>query len=225
MRAACPEIGRVDDIPNGVDTARFAKLVGRPADLHPVIEPRRYFLFIGRLELRKAVDILLHATSNILDRCPHHVVIAGKGPKAEELEQLAQRLGLSSRVHFLGQVQGDAKTYLLQNSLATVVCSRFYEGLPLVVLESYASGRPVIATDVPGMVDVIHHEETGLCVPQENSAALAHAMLQTALNPQRAEQWGSNARKLAQSYDWSNVARRHLELFAELKARKDKLAA
>jgi len=133
-------------------------------------------------------------------------------------------LGLDQRVCFLGAVAGAAKTYLLQNALATVVPSRQWEAFPLVPLESFAAGRPVIGTQLPGLDEAIEPGRTGLLIPPESTTALEEALLAAARDVARMDALGAAARRVAQGYDWAEIARRHLELFAELAARK-RLAA
>ena len=92
------------------------------------------------------------------------------------LTALAERLGLASRVHFVGVAEGDRKTWLLQNGLCTILSSRIWEAFPVVLIESYAAGRPVIATDVPGLRERVQPGSTGLLVAPENPRRMAEAI-------------------------------------------------
>src|SRR5439155_13353037 len=96
------------------------------------------------------------------------LVIAGDGQERTTLEAQAARLGLQSRIRFVSAVFGSDKIYLLQNALATVVPSRLADASPLVVLESFAAGVPVIGTSVPGLEDLIEEAKTGWQVPPES---------------------------------------------------------
>ena len=125
-----------------------------------------YLLFLGRLDARKGVDVLLNALA-AADRCRLDLVVAGKGPESAALTALAQRLGLASRVHFVGVAEGDRKIWLLQNGLCTILSSRIWEAFPVVLIESYAAGRPVIATDVPGLRERVQPGRTGLLVARK----------------------------------------------------------
>jgi glycosyltransferase involved in cell wall biosynthesis len=216
-RAACPRVRRIERIPNGVDLARFALPVARPAGLNPAIQPGRYLLSIGRLETRKGVDVLLRSFAQAAKQCDDlRLVVAGRGPEQASLEALAAGLELGGRVCFVGQAEGDVKTYLLQNGLCTVAATRTWEAFPLVVLESYAAGRPVVGTQVPGLIDVIQPGRTGLLVPAEDVEALTRALLQVAHQRELPERWGAEARRTAQDYDWRSIAGRHLALFEDL---------
>ncbi|MGA2063453.1 MAG: glycosyltransferase family 4 protein [Thermoguttaceae bacterium] len=223
-RAICPRLRRLERIPHGVDTRRFATPVARPEDLDPSLQPGRYFLFLGRLDRRKGVDVLLRAFARVAARCPIGLAVAGAGAEQSALESLSAHLGIEGRVCFVGQVETARKTYLLQNALATVMPSRQWEAFPLVLLESFAAGRPVIGTRLPGIGDVIEPGRTGFVVPPEYTGPLEEALVEAAGDPARMDAFGAEARRTAQHYEWAGIARRHLALFTELAGRK-RLAA
>ena len=135
-----------------------------------------------------------------------------------------QRLGLARQVHFVGQTAGQQKLWLLQNGLCTVVPSRIWEAFGVVAVESLAAGRPVIASQLPGLADLIQHGRTGLLVPPESPQRLAEAIRQIVLDPQLADELGNAARRFVRAFDWRNIAQRHLDLFEELIASKRRLA-
>jgi len=224
LRETYPGLRQIVDIPNGVDVERFTIAVPRPVELDRTIRPQQYLLYLGRLDARKGVDVLLNALAVAGDRCRLTLAVAGKGPESAPLNALADRLGLASRVRFLGQADGERKTWLLQNGLCTVVASRIWEAMPLVVLESYAAGRPVIATDVPGLRERVVHEHTGLLVPPEDPRSMADAVIRMASQRQQADTWGGEARSFVRHFDWNDIAVKHLELFSELIAIKQRNA-
>jgi glycosyltransferase involved in cell wall biosynthesis len=212
----CPRAGHVVDIPNGVDVQSFAAAAGRPSDLDPAIQPRRYALFLGRLKHRKGVDTLLDALATVPAAGGVELVIAGDGGDRDALHAHCKRLGLQARVRFVGVTANPAKTYLLQNALCTVVPSRGWEGFPLVVLESYAAGTAVIATRRPGLDELIQPGRTGLLVPAESPHDLAAALRQAFADPAGMRRLGDQARQVALAYSWETVARRHLALYEQL---------
>jgi glycosyltransferase involved in cell wall biosynthesis len=134
------------------------------------------------------------------------------------LRSLSQSLRLSN-VYFVGRKSGDFATHLLQNALCTIVPSREYEAFGLVVLESHAAARPVIASDLPGLADLISPHQTGLLVPPEDPAALATAIQHLLQNPAAATQMGHAGQLAAQPYAWPQIARRHADLYAHLLTR------
>ena len=207
-------------IPNGVEVEHFAAPVPRPAGIAASIRSKSYLLFLGRLVPRKGIDVLLEAMALLRGRCNLDLVVAGSGPEGSALKALCARLGLASHVHFVGQTAGQKKVWLLQNGLCTIVPSRTWEAFGIVVVESLAAGRPVIASQLPGLADLIQPGRTGLLVPPESPQKLAEAIGQIALDPRRADDWGHAARRSVQVFDWRNIALRHIALFEELIADK-----
>lgn len=130
-------------------------------------------LFIGRLSIEKGVDVLLEALA--AGPAALQLTVLGDGAERADLEALCGRLGLSARVHFAGW-QDDVGPYL--DRAGAVVMPSLREGLPLTAIEAAAAGRPVVASRVGGIPDVIKHGETGLLVEPGQPAALASALSQ-----------------------------------------------
>lgn len=98
-----------------------------------------------------------------------------------------------------------------------VVLPSYREGLPKVLLEAAACGRPVVTTDVPGCRDAIEPGVTGVLVPVQDALALAQAMNELILDPVRCERMGAAGRALAeQAFDVRQVVVAHLNIYAEL---------
>lgn len=122
---------------------------------------------IGRLDRQKGIDVLFDAVAEM----PHvSVLVVGDGPERHSLTAHAERLGLATRVAFVGW-EDDVHARLGQID-ALVLPSR-NEALPLVVLEAMLAGVPVLASDVGGLRECIEHDRTGLLVPPDDAAALA----------------------------------------------------
>jgi glycosyltransferase involved in cell wall biosynthesis len=213
------DAAKIHDIPNGVDLAPFQSPVDRPDGFDSAIRSNSYVLFLGRLSDRKGVDTLIRAIA--ADRAGttrlSWVVIAGSGDQRAELHSLAKSLNVADRVRFVGRVTGPAKIWLLQNAIATAMPSRGWEAFPLTVLESYAAGRPVIGSNIPGMVDVIRPEETGLLVEPDSVEAWAAAIGRVQTDADWVESAGGNARAMAADFGWESIARRHIELYESIR--------
>ncbi len=202
MRQLCPQVPIVN-IPNGVDLTPFAQPAPRPRELPELLQPRGYFLYLGRLKQRKGVDVLLHALAKLPAASARPLVIAGGGEERAALEQLSTHLGLRERVFFVGPVQHPDKAYFLQNAIATVVPSRISEAFGLVALESFAAATPAIGSRLPGLEDVILPDRTGWLVATESTEELAAALHQAACNSQETHRLGRQAHAFAQDFDWS----------------------
>lgn len=123
--------------------------------------PRRegggeYFLYLGRLSNEKDVRLLIDSWCPELGR----LVIAGDGPDAVALRSLGERAG----VEFIGVVPPAEVPFLLARARALLFPSRSFEGMPRAVLEAYAAGVPVIASDAGALPEVVTENETGLLV-------------------------------------------------------------
>jgi glycosyltransferase involved in cell wall biosynthesis len=213
-RRLCPNASSIVRIPNGVDL--FPDIACRPPGLDPSINTGNYLLFLGRFHRRKGVDRLLQAFALAAGGQRFQLVLAGQGNQEPSLRTSVEKLGLDDRVRFAGWVEGDVKTYLLRNALCTVVPSRWPEAFPLVVLENYAASRPVIASAVGGLKELVTANETGILVEPDSLPAWAQAIRQLFDEPHRADLMGQQANRWVQNYSWKRVAERHIDLYAAL---------
>jgi len=132
-------------------------------------------LVLGRLEPQKGHGVLLEALPYVRREFPRiRLVCVGDGCLRQELEQQARTLQLQDAVRFVG-FQSNVTDWFALADIS--VLPSFYEGLPLVAIESLAANCPVVATSVDGTPEVIVNERTGLTVPPGNSAGLANAIL------------------------------------------------
>lgn len=213
----CPTSVPIVDIPNGVDFEDFARPANRrPADIPQELASRKYLLFLGRLSRRKGVDLLIEALGKTQLDKPLDVAIAGSGNERPILEQLASFLPQNLKLHFVGNVAGTRKAWLLQNALCTVMPSRGWEAFPLVLLESLAAGTPVIASDAPGLGDLVRVSQGGLTFPMDSASELARTLESCMADEARLSLLGSRGQIFAARHDWSIVAARHLRLFENL---------
>jgi glycosyltransferase involved in cell wall biosynthesis len=208
---------RIVEIPNGVDLKPFASPAARPEEIDPRIQSGQYVLFLGRLNQRKGADILLDAWA-MCDpkvRSRMMLVVAGDGEERAPLTAQAERLGIASRVSFVGRVGGATKTWLLQNARGVCTPSRGWEAFPLVALEAFAAGKPLIATRIPGLEDRVTPGKTGWLVPPEDPIALASALSQLAAAGAPLHDFAANVRRIADAHGWPSIAARHVDLYRE----------
>ena len=218
-RKLCPQAAdRIVAIPNGVHVEDYAAPVARPATVDEAVRPGQYLLFLGRLDTRKGVHVLLDALALMPDDGSVEVVVAGDGRERANLEAQADRLHLRSRVRFVGMVRGQTKVYLLQNARCVVVPSVGWEGQPMVVLESFAAGRPVVVSDLPGFAGLVRPGKNGWTVPQgcPRSWPGPWDMCSPTTRPWRVPV--PAPRRPARACSWSAIARHHLALYEELLA-------
>jgi glycosyltransferase involved in cell wall biosynthesis len=154
-------------------------------------------LYFGRLSVEKGIADLLRA----MQKLPHlRLIVAGDGPQREELQKLAGSPDLSS-VEFVGHVGREERDSLIANSRFTVLPSHAYETLGKTILESYAEGRTVVASDLGSRRELVQHGETGLLYRTGDVDQLAGAIHSLASKPELAEKMGLAG--------WEMVRQRH----------------
>lgn len=186
------------------------------ADEAPVAresEAPGYLLFVGRLRIRKGVEVLLEAVRRLTEPGPApRLLVAGDGEHRRSLERTAVLLGVADPVRFLGRCGASEVRRLLAGAAALVVPS-LYEGMPLVILEAMEAGVPVVASAVSGIPEVVVDGETGWLVPPEDPALLAAALAEVGEDPAAARERGAaGRRRLDALYRPAVVTRRWLEL-------------
>lgn len=203
--AAGVPAGRVVVAPMGVDIRRF-----RP----PAAGNRSGLLFVGRLVEGKGVDTLIEAFALLAAGHPDlRLVVVGDGPLRPGLEARVMTLGLADRVAFTGALAADAVADAMRGAVVLAMPSRS-EGLGLVAAEALACGCPVVASDIPGVRDVVRHGETGLLIPVGDAPALAAALACVADDPAQAAALAEAGRAHVQStFGWPAVARRYRGLY------------
>jgi glycosyltransferase involved in cell wall biosynthesis len=168
-------------------------------------------LFTGRHIQRKGVPYLIKAMPLLMKSRPVKLQITGDGDRRGEWEELTRSLGLTDVVEFLGFVSTERLAELYRDCDVYVLPAIFddrgdTEGLGVVLIEALSSAKPVVASAVGGIVDVIKHEETGLLVPEKDEAALAAAILRLLDDPELATRLGTAGRRHAESYfDWDRT--------------------
>ncbi|QIL77541.1 glycosyltransferase family 4 protein [Hymenobacter sp. HDW8] len=148
-------------------------------------------LFVGRLTPEKGILVLLDAAEK--GKFPLHII--GDGPLRAEVEEWAARC---SFITYTGFSTRATVALALQHARALVVASTWYEGMPLVVLEAFAAGTPVIASRLGGLGELIQHETNGLHFEAGNADSLITQAQRLCTDAELAATLGQNARK---SYD------------------------
>ncbi|MGY3438334.1 MULTISPECIES: glycosyltransferase family 4 protein [unclassified Marinovum] len=195
------------------DPAQWGKL----HIVHCGIDPARYdptprtgaphLLFVGRLAAVKGVPVLFDALAQVRDALPDlRVTLIGDGPERGELEQAAAGLGLGDMVAFAGYRNQTEVAQALRDTDALVLPS-FAEGVPVVLMEAMAAGRPVIATQVGGVPELVEHGVSGCLVPPGDGDALAKAIMAVMADPDtRAAMGRAGREKVVDGFDIAKEA-------------------
>ncbi len=161
----------------------------------PNFVPGKYALYLGRLSHEKGIRTLLDA----FERVPGvPLKIVGTGPCEAEVRTRLSQTNLS-HVEFVGFKSGEEKWELLRNSSLVIVPSVWYEAFGQVVLEAYAAGKPVIASRIGALQELVDHNRTGLLFAPGVAEELAASVRFLARNPEQAQRFGRNGRKLVET--------------------------
>jgi glycosyltransferase involved in cell wall biosynthesis len=175
IKAASPS--RIRLMYNGLDTSVFVKDAESRERYRSELglSGRFCWLAVGRLAPGKDYPNMIRAFRRVLDQMPDvRLLVVGKGPLVDEVQQQIQDAELEGHVSLLGE-RKDVPN--LMNAADAHVMSSAWEGAPMVLLEASASGLPVVATDVGGNAELIRDGETGIIVPPGDHEALADGML------------------------------------------------
>jgi len=168
--------------------------------------------FIGRLIPLKRVGDLITALSMVENK-EITLRIIGDGPLRLQLEELAGKLGLSSRVRFLG-FREDALELLAESSI--LVLPSVTEGMPRTVMEAMAMGKPVIGSNIPGLKPLIEDGKTGMLVKVKSPPDIARAINRLTGDPSLYEDIASAARELImRKHDARKAVEKYQELYLE----------
>jgi phosphatidylinositol alpha-mannosyltransferase len=205
-------------IPNGIDASRFsprAKAFSRFSSGGPNI------LFVGRFEPRKGLNYLLEAFPEVQKQLPEaRLIIVGKGWRDRTGNPATGSTTGAKNVFFEGFVTRE----LLPRYYAScdVYCSPATgrESFGIVLLEGMASGKPVIASDIPGYRDVVTHGSDGLLVKPEDPKALAQTLIKVLTNKELSTQLSKHGPETATRYSWDRVTRDIEEFYHEMLSTK-----
>ncbi|MDI3501049.1 MAG: hypothetical protein PWP22_820 [Thermoanaerobacter sp.] len=182
-------------IPNGVDTNRFKPMNVDDLREKMSLTNEKIILSVGRIEKQKGYHLLIKLLPEILKTHDVKLVIVGTGSYLPNLKKLAVKLGVSDNVIFVGKVSDNElpKYYNLADVFAFPTLR--IEGLPYVILEAMACGKPVVASRIGGIPTVIENGKEGLLVKPNDLENLKDKLLMLLEDEKMAKKLGKNARE------------------------------
>jgi glycosyltransferase involved in cell wall biosynthesis len=215
---------RVRLIMNGVDVQYFSerpdpdavRAYGQQAGIPPGVP---VIGMISRLSSAdKGFDVLLKATNQLLGQVPElRVLLVGSGPHRIVIERAIRALGLLNRVHVLPGVTDVRVPLALMDAFVFPVRGR--EGFGLTLVEAMAAGKPVIASRMGAVPDIVEHGKSGWLVAPDRPQALAEGILHLLRNPAEAAQMGYAAkRRVDHSFHIARVADQVAGVYGEVAA-------
>jgi len=170
---------------------------------------------IARLSKQKGVKYLLKAFRLVLDDFPKScLLVVGSGPEEKKLRELALRLNIANSVKFWG-FREDATGII--NIMDVFVLPSLWEGMPNAVLEAYVLGKPVIASKVDGVKEIIKDEKTGFFVPAGDYKSLAESIKTLIKSPKMMEQFGKKGKEfVSENFSIVRMVQDTENLYSEL---------
>ena len=163
-----------------------------------------YFVYLGRLSEEKGIKTLIDAAVNVFNNKENKssrsfnnfkLKIVGDGPMKSDMMSYVKSKGVEKNIEFLGHRSHDDTMEILKGSKFLVIPSEWYENFPYSVLEAFTLGKPVIATRIGGIPELVKNWETGLLFNLGNAELLALKMQFLLKNPEKAKLMGENAKK------------------------------
>jgi glycosyltransferase involved in cell wall biosynthesis len=184
--------------------------------IYPGIDPSQFkhskktsypsFLYLGRLQPYKNIDIAIKAFKKVVEKYPAaRLTIAGFGEMSFDLKTLAEKLNIAEYVHFTGKVSQSEKSQLMAEHWVFIQPSML-EGWGITVIEANASATPVIASNVNGLKDSVVDQKTGILVKPKDVNAFSEAMIILIANKKTRDQYTKQSLEWAKQFDWKNSA-------------------
>jgi glycosyltransferase involved in cell wall biosynthesis len=215
LRVAAP--GRLVTIPNGVDASRFEDFSGAASRAEVrrelgLTDDQVAVGMVARLAPQKGCGHFLRAARMVsLERPQARFLLVGAGPLLPYLRALAGDLGIEDRVVFLGHRDDAVRLYA---ALDIFVLSSLWEGLPYVVLEAQASGLPVVASRIPGCLELVEDGFSGYLVEIRDEREIARRITELLDSPARRAEMGERGRRrVRESFRLDEFLRAHAELY------------
>lgn len=209
---------RIDIIPNGVEENFFE----RPEDSEMqrlraslgIANNDSIILFVGQLKQFKGVDTLLISFKKILDRLKAKLLIVGTGPEETSLKSLTFKLGIQKDVRFLGYVADEFLPIYYHLCDVFVLPSKFKrENFGIAALEAMAASKPVVASRLPGLNEVVSDKITGFLVNPGDDSELREAISTILQQEDLANRMGRFGKDRAVKYRWPQIAEDFLHLY------------
>lgn len=169
---------------------------------------------VARLRKEKGIKYLIQSVPKILNLFPDTVFfIAGDGPLRGELENLAKDLGIENRIIFAG-FRNDIPTVL--SIIDIFVAPSLTEGSPLGILEAMAMGKPIVASNVGGIAEILKDNDTGLLVSPQNAEALAEKIIDLIKDENKSKSLSKKANEEIKKYDMNSYIKNLEDFYLEL---------
>jgi glycosyltransferase involved in cell wall biosynthesis len=196
---------KIDIIPNGIDADKF----------HPINKQNNHIkniLFVGRLVYRKGIFNLIDAFDLLIKKLKDvHLTIIGEGPEKDKLIEKIKKYNISEKVNLKSRISEEE--LIKEHQFADVfVLPSFSEGLPLVILEAFSCGTPVICSNLPQLKELVNN--CGLTVPWDDTKMLFKAMSDMLSDDKLRYRFGKIGReKILKGFSWDHITDKTYQLY------------
>jgi glycosyltransferase involved in cell wall biosynthesis len=214
---------QISVIPYGVDVNRFRtdrKLGMHVRDMLGIAPNTLVVLGVGRLVYKKGFKYLIRAIPLVVSEFENVLfVIGGEGPLRSQLRQISSELGVENHLLLPGAIPWhEMPSYLSMCDVFVAPSVRDHEGnidgLPNVVLEAMACGKPIVASAVGGLPEVIRSGDNGLLVEEKKPSQLAEAIKRLLGSPEERTRYGSSSRsKVERALNWDQVGETMVRIY------------
>lgn len=183
----------------------------------------KIILFVGRSVERKGVDYLIRAYGQIQDKISHDLVIVGDGPEHKKWAKLARTIDKTGRIRLTGWISNNELSVLYRTCSFFVLPAVYdkhgdTEGLGVVMIEAMSYCKPVIASRVGGITDVVDDGQNGILVPAGNIDALTRAIIRLATDDDLRREMGKKAKQIVdEKFNWDTIVHRVVKLYGQTK--------
>ena len=201
-------------VPLGLELEPFLAVKPHPFLKDELGIPRNHLLIgaVGRLAPVKNIKFLIRCFTRLAEKNTDlHLILVGDGPERKNLEVLAQNLGVRQKTHFLGWRRDLSRIY---GGLDIVALTSVNEGTPVAILEALASGRPVVATSVGGVSEVLENGTLGKLVPPGDEGAFCEAL--RGLCSRTAPLVAADRERVVQKYSVQNLVQTMDRLYRQI---------
>lgn len=189
-------------IPNGIDLRDLSYPTGE----------KNYILYLGRIDYHdKGLDVLIKSFDDLTKKYPVKLVIAGGG-RDKEIRKVEESIRNIDSIDFIGKVSGEKKREYLANCLFLCIPSR-NEACPIVTLEAMSFGKPIVASSVGGLTEIIKKCEGGLLARPGDAGELSRQIVRLLESEKLRRELGGHGKSFAERHTWDAIAKRQEEYY------------
>lgn len=211
----------VEALSNGIDLSRFTP--GKaPAEIYArygIPKNKPIVLYVGRVDPEKSLEVLIKAFNLVLLKNPEaHLVVVGDGASRNDLEKLAEKLGIEKHTHFLGRVVGDDLPMLYRTGKVFAITSKT-ETQSIVVMEAMATGLPVVAVQAGAIPELVKNSKTGYLCQPDDPTTTARSIVRILKNDSLHQKFSKTALKNIQKHDIAYTLTRFEAIYEDVAER------